>query len=127
MQYEWVTTCNLSLYSFYWYGSAIKAKSLYLLKICTLYIGFQQLSMRKKSNLTVLLIDFLKSHCFRFLSDDILPCSQYASLNLFAGKLASFAFSNHIFNQWLCSKCNSEMSLEIESSYNKLFLAWCSF
>ena len=52
-------------------------------------------TMRKKSNLTQLLIDFLKSYSFRFLSDDILPCSQYASLNLFAGKLASFAFSNH--------------------------------
>lgn len=26
-------------------------------------------------------------------------------------------------NQWLCSKCNSEMSLEIEGSFNTLFLA----
>lgn len=51
----------------------------------------------KKSNLTGLLIDFLKSHYFRFLSDGILPCSQYASLNLFARKLTSSAFSNHTF------------------------------
>ena len=28
-------------------------------------------------------------------------------------------------NQWLCSKCNSEISLEIEGSFNKLFLARC--
>lgn len=26
-------------------------------------------------------------------------------------------------NQWLCSKCNSEMSLEIKGSFNKLLLA----
>jgi hypothetical protein len=27
-----------------------------------------------------------------------------------------------LFNQWLCSKWDSEMSLEIKGSFNKLFL-----
>lgn len=80
---------------------------------------------KKKSNLTRLLIDFLKSYSFQFLSDDILPCSQYASLNLFAGKLASLPSQITLCNQWLCSKCNSETSLEIDGSFNKLFLARC--